>query len=278
MTESGCQLELVRFQEGGCEHVGVVERKPLVFAHAGDLGDIIYSLPTIKALGGGILYLTPEHRSPMGPHTKIDEKYVENMRGLLEEQEYIHEVRYSETITSDVNVNLSEFRKWWRVWGPESWQPIYQLHLKAFNTQYDVRQPWLHVSNPVSIPGKPIVINRTERYNNDKVNLWRLVQQHHEKMVFIGTPGEHNRFIHWCHPIPKIPYYPTPTLLDVARVIKGSKVFVGGQSCPAAIAQGLGSKLVMEKASIRCDHAYVKRPGAIYYQNGEAVIPNEWLQ
>ena len=27
------------------------------FLHSGDLGDIIYSLPTIRKLGGGILYL-----------------------------------------------------------------------------------------------------------------------------------------------------------------------------------------------------------------------------
>jgi hypothetical protein len=29
------------------------------FKHSGDLGDIIFSLPTIRALGGGTLYLDP---------------------------------------------------------------------------------------------------------------------------------------------------------------------------------------------------------------------------
>ena len=29
------------------------------FKHSGDMGDIIFSLPTIRALGGGVLYLDP---------------------------------------------------------------------------------------------------------------------------------------------------------------------------------------------------------------------------
>ncbi len=29
------------------------------FGHSGDMGDVIYALPTIKAMGGGILPLLP---------------------------------------------------------------------------------------------------------------------------------------------------------------------------------------------------------------------------
>lgn len=276
MTESVCQLELG--QIGGCAVVNVVERKPYVFTHAGDIGDLIYSLPTVKALGGGVFYICPEHRSPMGPHTHADLKYFENLRGLLEQQSYIKEVRYSDTWPKDVNVDLNRFRQYWRTWNrPEAWMPIYQLHLQSQGVKYDVRIPWLKVSNPVTIPGKSIVINRTERYNNDKANLWGLVRKHHEQMVFIGTPEEYQRFVLWCHPIPRIPYHPTPTMLDVARVIAGSKVFVGGQSSPAAIAQGLGHRLVMEKVAGICQHAVVKRPGAMYFDKGQMLIPDEWL-
>lgn len=30
------------------------------FKHSGDLGDIIFALPAVRALGGGILYLDPD--------------------------------------------------------------------------------------------------------------------------------------------------------------------------------------------------------------------------
>src|SRR2546430_16669588 len=40
------------------------------FYHSGDLGDIIYALPAIRALGGGTLYLGPEIRLPFKVRTR----------------------------------------------------------------------------------------------------------------------------------------------------------------------------------------------------------------
>jgi hypothetical protein len=39
---------------------------------------------------------------------------------------------------------------------------------------------------------------------------------------------------------------PTSTLLQIARVIAGSRLFVGNQSCPAAIAEGLKHSMILE--------------------------------
>ena len=30
------------------------------FKHSGDMGDIVFSIPTVRALGGGVLYLDPD--------------------------------------------------------------------------------------------------------------------------------------------------------------------------------------------------------------------------
>ena len=72
------------------------------FKHSGDLGDIIFSLPTIKALGGGILYLDPDagQSDPLVTwgkgiynKTKLTQAGIDAITPLLEYQSYIHEVR-----------------------------------------------------------------------------------------------------------------------------------------------------------------------------------------
>ena len=60
------------------------------FKHSGKCGDIIFSLPTIEMMGGGILYI-PEH-SPIG------QNIYSNMKPLLEKLPYIHEVRELESM------------------------------------------------------------------------------------------------------------------------------------------------------------------------------------
>jgi hypothetical protein len=39
--------------------------------------------------------------------------------------------------------------------------------------------------------------------------------------------------------VPQVPYHPTPTLLDLARVLAGADLFIGNQSAPRALAESL---------------------------------------
>jgi len=54
------------------------------FKHSGDLGDIIYSLPVIKALGGGIIYLNPNNK-----FTNFTMNGYEFIKPLLLSQDYV---------------------------------------------------------------------------------------------------------------------------------------------------------------------------------------------
>ena len=70
--------------------------KKLTFKHSGDLGDVIFSLPTIRALGGGQLLLDPEggESSPYvrfadKTRTKIKLKRIETIKQRLELEGYI---------------------------------------------------------------------------------------------------------------------------------------------------------------------------------------------
>ena len=87
------------------------------FKHSGDLGDIIYSLPTIRALGGGILYLDPAggesdpyiRAQCVDGKTRLNKQTIDFLSPLLKLQPYITDVRYWNG--EKVTYNLDEFRQ-----------------------------------------------------------------------------------------------------------------------------------------------------------------------
>jgi len=83
------------------------------FRHSGDLGDIIYSLPLIRSLGGGILYLNPGKPLPVPidgiPTRKFTSRKTLGMiRPLLKAQPYLVDVR--EWNGEEVDYELDRFR------------------------------------------------------------------------------------------------------------------------------------------------------------------------
>jgi hypothetical protein len=103
-------------------------------------------------------------------------------------------------------------------------------------------------------------------------------------MFFVGTYEEWVNLIdHFGFWIPKVE---TGYLLDVARVIAGAKVFVGNQSCPLAIAHGLG-KPVVQECFCRCDehpgsgddNCHFDREKTLYSNRDKiTTIPKEWIR
>ncbi len=65
-----------------------------------------------------------------------------------------------------------------------------------------------------------------------------------EQAVLIGQKDEHVAFE---KKFGKVDFYETPNLFEVARVIQAADIFVGNQSCPLAIAYGLGKKIIVEE-------------------------------
>lgn len=60
---------------------------------------------------------------------------------------------------------------------------------------------------------------------------------------FVGTAAEHQDF---CRSVGPVPWIATADFLDLARVIAGSELFVGNQSCPSALAEGLKHTMILE--------------------------------
>ena len=215
------------------------------FYHCGDYGDTLYSLPAMQALGGGTICLGVEFKlkHPTTTRAPYTRKAVDRILApLLRIQPYIRGVVWSEQMPA-VHYDLNKGRElmWeWRYWElPEVTQcrSLAQFHLDAFRLgTVDESQPWLTVDSTLEIPGKPIVVARSQRYRNVNFPWQDLVRDYGKLMVFVGLWPEYEDF---CRSFGPVAWQSTEDFLNLARVIAAAKLFVGNQSAPYAIAEGL---------------------------------------
>lgn len=218
------------------------------FRHAGDRGDIVYSLPVIRALGGGALYVEAADFT----REKLTPEKWRNLASLLEAQPYIHSVREWQGQPCDVNLN--DFRA--RLFPalsrrePDAFRRnLADWHLLTHGLPIAERDTaWLAVQ-PRRVAR--FVLNRTGhgrppwlRYHDPRFPWEEVLDAVGREAVFIGTPDEHVDL--WSRYHATLPFYETPSFLDVAQVIAGSDWFIGNQSCAYAIAEALKHKAVLE--------------------------------
>lgn len=203
-----------------------------VFSHSGDIGDIIYSLPTIKACGGGKLTLFDyPGRTAHG----MTEAKMLRMKPLLELQPYIHGVDFSEGMPDS---SLNGFRH------HGGHGNLADMHLATHGLDWTHRQEkWIQVDKAVH--AYDVIIHRSDRYHNNAGGFpWRRILEFYAGRVgFCGFPEEHWNF---SNEFGDVPFVRAGDLLELARVIAGSKLFCGNQSSPCAIAHGMKHPTIME--------------------------------
>lgn len=227
------------------------------FGHSGDLGDIIYSLPTIRALGGGVLYLF--HKPGSGLHGMNAAK-AESLRSLLIQQPYIHDVFFTE---DQRETDLNNFRA-----HAAAERNLADMHLAAHGLGREHRDvKWLRVDCPNRMA--PVVFARSMRLRNLNFAWKQVHQKYAHAATFVGTAKEHEMF---CHEVGPVPHAPTANVLELARVIAGADLFVGNQSLPAAIAEGLKSTMILEVSRDVPDCLF-ERMGRINGWGGPLALP-----
>ncbi len=234
---------------------------PHTFKHSGDIGDVIWSLPAIRALGGGILYLDPDGglSSPLvkwegRTQTRMNADIIRAAIPLLKLQPYLEDIRPWQN--NPIDFDLDRFRK------SGSFNNVSDSHLAAFSLPFPERdRAWLTVDHPLSIPDRPFILARNLRYHGND-GFWEATLPHIKNdALFVGSPKEHEIFeLTFGH---KIPYHPTPDLLSLARLLAGCRQFIGTQGLPHAIAEGLKIQLVNEYYRYY-PSAIFNRPGAQY--------------
>lgn len=210
----------------------------LIASHGGDIGDVIYACPSMRAMaekaGAKIdLVLHPESPHPCKARG-MKPCIVMAIAPLLEEQPYIGRVRYSPKAEG---VPLDGWRRWYM-----EGMNLAVAHLAELR----IPTVWA-ASSWFKVPGKrtvaPVVFARSARYRNDTFP-WKAVWDvYGQEAVFVGVPSEHEDF---CSTVGEVPFCPTPNFLELARVIGGAKLFVGNQSSPYAIAEALKMDTIQE--------------------------------
>lgn len=228
------------------------------FAHAGDHGDIIYALPAIRAAGGGRLILFP--RPPRQTRVVMTIAHADNILPLLRLQPYITSAGFSDRPRSHV---LDRFRSF-------PGKTLAEKHARAIGVQADLDTAWLQVDTPRH--EADIIFARSPRYHSrSHLQFWRRAYTlYREAAKFVGTADEWEDFCQHIGPIERVQ---TANLLDVARVIAATKLFVGNQSCPLAIAEGLKVPVLAELVGGGNDNCSFSRPGRVNDYTARQELP-----
>ncbi len=245
-----------------------------IFTHSGDAGDVVYSLAAVKALGGGMMFLTPNNKYPYPLDSRWtrmggEANWVDNLAPLIEAQDYILKCRYTHGHPASTTHDLNRFRIPWKKRSAKDNDSILKLHCDAFGVPMPDK-PWLTVPDPIVVPGKGVVVARTQRYQNLDFPWTRFIEKYHKDMLFVGTPQEYE-LLHGMAPGFKFDYYQTRDALELARVVAGAKLCVMNQSLPLAIAHALYKTVVVEEWP-KNPNCRINRRWAFYQ------MPEGWLE
>jgi hypothetical protein len=233
------------------------------FLSSGDFGDIIYALPSIRALGGGTIFFANRPWT----RTRWSQRVLAVIKPLIDGTGYCEaQLHDGEWIDYDFSsfrhggyklgdTIVERQRRW--VGAPE-----------IYNYGHRFR-PWLRAEgNHVA----PIVINRAARWHGFDFPWRQIVKEFYDDIVFIGLQSEHEAFqkefgqggrgVFFC---------PTENLLEAAEVIAGCDLFIGNQSACNAIANGLGKSIVLEVCPYGPD-CFLRKENSFFSFNGEVEI------
>jgi hypothetical protein len=239
----------------------------MTFVHSGDYGDVIISLPVIRFMGGGTLYL----RSSPFTRARMDSQHAKAIIPLLKAQPYIEKVELFRGENCDMD--LDNFRKLYFAALRKSLAAYRSTSLaywyaKTFSVPIEEwKNPWLScgpIPHPDSDDILPVTVNRTQRYRNPDFPWSRVLGHYQGKIQQIGDTSDER--------LQKVDMLYTQDLLDATQIIDASKLFIGNQSCCFHIAVGLGKPAVLEVFPPMPNCVY-DRPNIVYGWDDSVVLP-----
>ena len=195
--------------------------------HSGDIGDIVYSIPTLRLLGVTHLHLNISRYL----HTKMDIHTSSFIKPLLESEGFEVTISPGKPPQFDIDMDLARTTK----------QNLGTQHLglafaKPQGVSPDFTKAWLTCPNPLKLAD--IIINHSERYHNPAMPWSRIIEACLQRGWTVGYVGRECEYATFNTKYP-IPYFKVEDGLHLKRVIAGARCFLGNQSAPFAIAEGL---------------------------------------
>ena len=203
-------------------------------------------MPAIRASGGGSLQLW--NNQGVTTHAMTPQR-VSIIYDFLISQDYITAVEFGPRANHPLN-NFRAFNNGRR--------NLVDMHLAAMGLPVAERRfPWIKIDEPRRVA--EVIIWRTPRWHSFEFP-WDHIWERFGKLSigFIGYPDEHKEFVRRTGH--RVDHIPTANLYEAARVIAGSTVCVGNQTCLAAIAHGLRHPMILEI----CGH----EPVAVFQYDG----------
>ena len=215
--------------------------------HNGNAGDIIYSLPLIKKLYqitskpvslilkiNEPLTIGNGYEHPLGT-VILNQKMVDDLIPLIAAQSYIDDV----AVFTDqpVHLDLTLFRKAGFALDKGS---IARWSFFTTGITADLGSAWLQARPDPAYAGY-IVLARSSRYNNALIDYSFL--SNYKQLIFVGVQTEYEE-MKKC--IPGLQWRQVSDFLELAEIIAGCKLFIGNQSFPFSVAEGLKVNRLLE--------------------------------
>jgi len=198
-------------------------------SHAGNIGDIIYSLPTFRELGGGTISLRVSRLLPR--------KFADDLRPLLESQPYVKRVIVDENGNVPIDVELDAFRR----------RDIQLVggHIGMWYNHTsgvfpDLSQKWIYANKNTKF-FNAIIINRTKRYREDTIS-YELLNKVNRPKYFWGNDAEYEQFSYYV-PCERLIF---ENYMELAEAIAGCYCFIGNTSFAYSLAEAMKVKRIVE--------------------------------
>lgn len=249
------------------------------FKHSGNSGDVIYALPSIYAIAKSNnvhLHLNPgaKVKWPKGVYHPVgdimlNDKMISMLTPLLN---YQPQIKVCDTYTNQpIDVDLDLIRSYPLTKGLGN---IARWYFYIFAIQADLSKPWLVAPFDEKYRNK-IVLARSHRYRNPDIDFGFLSKL--GEVIFVGVPEEYEDMRKM---IPELKHEKVNDFLELATVINSSRLFIGNQSFPFSIAEGLKIPRVLE-VCYYCPNVNVEGPNGFdfcYQPQFEKTVEQALLQ
>jgi len=107
----------------------------------------------------------------------------------------------------------------------------------------DISEPWIETPGLEVINKSYILVNRTQRYQNESID-YSFLKQYQSELLFTGTEKEHALF---CKEFKlDFPRLQVDNFLDLAEVMRMCRFFIGNQSFPWNLANAMDIPRILE--------------------------------
>lgn len=253
-------------------------------SHGGHSGDIVYGLALARHLAAANsslidlyiasdrpCHLPPGMEHPNGLEVLITPAAFDFLAPLLQLQPYVDRTAFvpdAEIPADAVRLDPYRFVPGMNLGGGN----IANYPGTLYGIPLDVSEPWLS-TRPVK-PRWAVTVAMSKRYRNASIDYSFLA--HVEGVRFVGLPEEYEDFRE-RNRLSNLVYEKCASAVELAEAIQSGRVFIGNQSMPFAVAEGLKVNRALEVCEIAPNVVPTgSGSGTFIYQAGLINLLRHW--